>query len=489
MPTFSPQDFDRVRAAMREAVAKHNLPGLSVGLVVDDSLVFAESAGYAEIETQTPMTPEHGQRIASITKTMIGLCVLALVDEGKLRLDEHVSDLLPDVIFDGPSHDMTVRHLLTHTSGIGEAPTIERLKDVATPNRGSVRSVAEFSDLYPDGVVVEVPPGVKWAYCNNGYALLGEIVRRKEGNHELQDIMQRRIWGPLGMHDTHIRDEAHERLAAGYHRAPNADTRFQLERAGIPVSDEETVDGLNIRGAFTPDFNKAMRAAGGVQSTIPDMARYASALLNQGAGIVSAESFASMVAPQWCPDARLNYWGLSFARVPRRGRVAFGHGGAYFGGWNSHLDVFPEDGFALVQHMNIMLDEPAPVFRRVIRAAFGVEPVRYAPASTAPEMLEQAPGEYWLTMPGALTNFRPATRLGPVRVERVDDGLTLTSRWGNWKTGVPLHPADPGDPALFAINGDDDDASLLVFECAADGNVTGLRCDELTYMEKRVRDA
>jgi CubicO group peptidase (beta-lactamase class C family) len=474
---------------MREVVTTHNLPGLSVGLVVDESLVFAESIGYAELETKTPLTPEHGQRIASITKTMIGLCAMALVDEGKLRLDERVSDLLPDVIFDGPSHDMMVRHLLTHTSGIGEAPTIERLKDVATPNRAAVRSVGEFSELYPDGVVVEVPPGVKWAYCNNGYALLGEIVRRKEGNHELQDIMQRRIWGPLRMHDTHIRDEPHEHLAAGYHRAPNADTRFQLERAGIEVRDEDTVDGTNIRGAFTPDFNKAMRAAGGVQSTLPDMARYASALVKQGAGLVSAGSFASMVAPQWCPDERLNHWGLAFARAPHHGRVAFGHGGAYFGGWNSHLDVFADDGFAVLQHMNIMLDEPAPVFRRIIRAALAVEPMRYEDMPTDRTMLAHAPGEYWLTMPGTLTNFRPATRLGPVRVERDGDALTLTARWGNWKGGVPLLAADPADPSLFAINREDDDAALLVFERDGAGNVTGLRCDELTYLQKREHDA
>jgi hypothetical protein len=217
------------------------------------------------------------------------------------------------------------------------------------------------------------------------------------------------------------------------------------------------------------------------------MSSYASSLLKRGGGVVSEDTFAEMVAPQWCPDPRLNHWGLAFARAPHHGRIAFGHGGAYFGGWNSHLDVFPEDAFAVLQHMNVMMDEPSPVFRRIIRAALGVEPRRYDTAPVARDLLEQAPGEYWLTMPGALTNFRPATRLGPVRIERDGDQLTLTSRWGAWKGGVPMHAGDLADPDLFAINREDDDAALLVIERNGDGNVTGLRCDELTYLVKRER--
>ena len=94
------------------------------------------------------------------------------------------------------------------------------------------------------------------------------------------------IFGPLAMKDTDIAGVEHEDLSACYHREPTEDARFQLERAGIAVPDEPTVDGHNIRGKFTSDFNKSMVAAGGVQSTVPDMARYASALLRRGAGVV-----------------------------------------------------------------------------------------------------------------------------------------------------------------------------------------------------------
>jgi CubicO group peptidase (beta-lactamase class C family) len=492
MAAFDAQAAGRVREAAAEVIGKHHLPGISIGAVAGDELVFCEGFGFADIGSREPLSPERRQRIASITKTMVGLCVMALVDEGKLSLDRQVTELLPEVAFHGPAETMTVRHLLTHTSGIGEASTLERLKDVANPDRTAVLTPGGFSTLYPDGIVVEVEPGTKWAYCNNGYGLLGEIIVRAEGA-PLQDVMQRRIWGPLGMTSTDILDQNDERITACYHRAPGDDTRFQLERAGVRVKDEQTIDGHNIRGWFTADFNQGMRAAGGVQSTVPDMAKYASALLRRGAGIVRPETFDAMVTPRHGGDGRMVSWGLSIARTPLRvggerpaaWRTLFGHGGAYFGGWNSRLDVLPEANIGIVQHMNVMMDEPAPVFRRIIRAALGIEDAPHPERATDGELLSSAPGQYQLPMPGPLTNFRPATRIGPVRVERDGDVLRLTSRWGKWKVGVRLTPCDPDDPAFFAIQLPDADPAYVAFDRDVDGRVTGLRLDELVRMPRR----
>jgi len=360
----------RIREAAADVIAAYHVPGISIGVVQGDELVFCEGFGHADVESTEPMGPERRQRIASITKTMVGLCAMALFDEGKLALDRRVVELLPEVTFHGPAETMTLRHLLTHTSGIGEAPTRERLADAANPDRAAVSTPGDFSTLYPSGIVVEVEPGSKWAYCNNGYGLLGEIIVRAEGA-SLQDVMQRRIWGPLAMASTDILDQNDERITTCYHRPPNEDNRFQLERAGVVVKDEPTVDGHNIRGKFTADFNQGMRAAGGVQSTVPDMAKYASALLRRGTGIVRAETFDAMTSAHCGDDRRMTSWGLSIARTPLRvtserplsWKTMLGHGGAYFGGWNSHLDVLPEANIGIVQHLNIMMDEPAPVFR------------------------------------------------------------------------------------------------------------------------------
>ena len=486
MPPLDVAMPERIRKAAAEAIALHHLPGIAIAVVHGDDVVFAEAFGLAEIESQSPMTTRHAQRIASITKTMVGLCAMALVDEGKLSLDAPIGSLLPDVRFIGPA-GATVWNLMTHTSGLGEASTIEGLRDVARPDRSAVRHAQEFEDLFPKGVVVEVEPQVKWAYCNIGFALLGEIVRRAEGGAELQEILERRIWKPLGMRETHILDVPHERLAPGYHRAPDDDTREQLTRAGIEIKDETPVDGHNIRGEFTPDFNRAMRAAGGVQSTIHDMALYASALMRRGAGIVRPTTFDAMVAPQYAPTPHLTSWGLAFARTQGPGaRMLFGHGGAYFGGWNSHIDVSADENVAVIQHLNVMLGEPSPVFRRVLRAVFDEAPRALNDGPLDPRIVETAPGMYELPMPGPLTNFRPQTRVGRVTIERDGDGLTLRSRWGFAKAPKRLHAGYDDDPGVVAIQRPDgDDPWRLVFERDASGAVIGLRLDDLVYMHRR----
>ena len=150
MPSFTPQDADRIRAAAREIIAAHRIPGISIGVVYGQDLVFAEGFGFADIEAQTPQAPERRQRIASITKTMVGLCAMALVDEGKLRLEDRVVDLLPEVAFEGPASAMTVRHLLTHTSGIGEAPTVDGLKFSLRPTLAAM-PLPVTSALEPKG--------------------------------------------------------------------------------------------------------------------------------------------------------------------------------------------------------------------------------------------------------------------------------------------------------------------------------------------------
>ena len=483
MAALTNAEFDRIRDAANAAIEKHRVPGISIGIVQGDDLVFCEAFGFADIETKTPMDATRRQCIASITKTMLGLCVVALVDEGRLRFEDRIIDLLPDVTFNGPAATMNVWHLLTHTGGIGEALTQKTLAATINPDADARRKAGDFASMHKDGVTVEYTPGTKWHYANHGYNLLGEIVQRAE-KANLAEVFQRRIFGPLGMKDSDLLGTDHRELTTAYHRAPNEDTRFQLTRAGVEIKDEPTVDGLNIRGKFGGEFNKAALAAGGAQSTIPDMAKYASALLRRGGAIVKPDTFGAMISPQYCPQPRLEHWGLAFSRVPLAGRVLIGHGGAYFGGWNSNLAVIPEENVAIVQHMNIMMDNPSSVFHAIQRAVLNAPLTPYAERPTDAKVLEHAPGTYELTA-GRLTNFRPATRIGRMTVERDGDALKLTSRWGAWKHGVRLTPIDAYDTSSFAIQRDGEEPDIVTFTRSPDGGVTGLRCDTLALMVKR----
>lgn len=109
------------------------------------------------------------------------------------------------------------------------------------------------------------------------------------------------------MANSDLLDRPHPDLTTGYHHAPNEDARELAARGGREAPEEPTVDGHNIRGAY--QYVRGGGAAGAVQSTVPDMAHYASALLRRGAGIVRPETFDAMVAPQWCPNDRLESWG------------------------------------------------------------------------------------------------------------------------------------------------------------------------------------
>jgi CubicO group peptidase (beta-lactamase class C family) len=478
MTQFEQSAISRIRETVAEAIAGHHLPGVSIGVVSGDNLVYAEGFGYADIESREPMDPGRHQRIASITKTMTGLCTMALVDEGRLSLSGRVVDYLPEIAFDGPAARMTVHHLLTHTSGIGEAPTADALAETVDPNHAG--GEGGFSTMYADGIIVEAEPGTKRAYANHGYALLGEIIARAE-DAPFADVLQRRVFEPLGMRDTTCTREVHTRATTGYHRAPNDDTRELLERAGRPVPHEETVDGHNVRGKAVANDHHGMLAAGAVQSTMPDMARYAAALLRRGGGIVRPETFDAMVAPQWCPDDRLVSWGLSFSRWRRAGRRAFGHGGAYFGGWNSNLAVLPEEGLALIVHMNVMLDSPGPIFARLQRAVLGAPAPAIPDAPVDEDVLASAPGVYECT-PGRLTNFRPSTNLGRVQITRDGTALTIRSRRGAWKQGVLLVGSGEQDPLLLAALAPDSDPATVLLTRDATGRIDGLSCDELVHM-------
>lgn len=477
MTKIGPSDIERIRAAVQAVVDEYHLPGIAVGVASGDDLVYAEGFGYADIEAKKRWDPSLRQRIGSITKTTLGLSAMALVDEGRLSLDDRVVDRLPDVTFHGPVETLTVRHLLTHTGGIGEAPMPDQVADPGPALWSDGPDVPGVPEAYPDGITIEVPPGAKWAYANHGFVLMGEIVARIEGI-PIEEVLRRRVFEPLGMADTDCLDQPHRDLTTGYHRQPTEGARELAQRAGQELRDEETVDGHNIRGKY--QYVKG-RAAGAVQSTIPDMARYASALLRRADGIVKPETFHAMIAPQFCPDERLTSIGFTFFREPRFGRRAFGHGGGVTGGWNTHIAVLPEEGLALLVHLNLTFDEFHQVDGKILQAVLNASDTPAGVRSLDEKIVSTAPGVYE-ARPGRLTNFRIMTGTGRVQITAEDGELVLRARRGPWKGGMRMLPADPDDPPFFALDTGEPEPPRIAMLRDGDGAVTGLRFDRLIEM-------
>ncbi|MCH8186135.1 MAG: beta-lactamase family protein [Chloroflexi bacterium] len=473
-------DVERIRATVGALVKAHDLPGLAVGVVSGDDLVYAEGFGFADIESRRPQDPALRQRIGSITKTMLGLCTMALVEEGKLSLDDRVVDRLPEVEFQGPAETLAIRHLLTHTGGIGEAPTMD---DFLVPHDvlwSDTLLTQTMRHAYPRGISIEATPGTKWAYANHGFALLGQIVAQIEGA-PIEEVLHARIFGPLGMTDTDCHDRPHADLTTGYHRVPSDDELDVMALLGRDATAEEPVDGVNIRGRYQ---YVRPRAAGAVQSSIIDMAKYASALIRKGGGIVQPSTFEEMVSPHWCPDGRLGSVGLTFFRKERFGRQTFGHGGGIVGGWNTHITVVPEAEVAVLTHLNLSFEQFSRVEGGVLQAVLGASG-RELPAKlpVAKGILESACGVYEPS-PGHLTNFRTTRGTGLVEVSERDGELTLRARRGIWRRGVPMTRATADDPTLFVLDQGEPEPPLVAFTLSPQGAVDGLRFDRLVEMQR-----
>jgi len=451
-----------------------------MGVAIADysGVIFAEGFGSADIETGIPQSPKTRQRIGSITKTMLGIAAMRLIERGKLRLDSHVPSLLPEITFMGPSDDLTVWHLMTHTSGIGEAPTMEWFSDPISSLFSDRPQTLPFPEQYPDGIEIEQTPGTHWHYQNHGFGLLGEIVARLEGS-SVADALRTHVFGPLGMTESDALDRPHKGLSTGYHRSPTHDELDILEAQGKNREDEVTVDGTNIRGKYkyvTP------LGAGEVQASLEDMGKYAYALLNQGANLLKRVTFEEMTQLHYGADERLLTLGLTFFRRRRAGKRVFEHGGSISGGWNTLLSVFPEQNISVVIHLNQASLTSQNVFNQVIGEIFG-EPTTQPPKPVPQNLRSSLEGVYVLS-PGKNTNFRPMQNHGRIQIVQEGNDLVLRARRGPWRSGAKVVMADRQDPSLLAIETGEVQAPLILPIADSNGTVTGLRLDQLVLMHK-----
>jgi CubicO group peptidase (beta-lactamase class C family) len=271
--------------------------GLAGGVVRDGSLKWFLGHGVAEVQSREPITEETVFRIGSITKTFTAVAVMQLWEQGLVDLDAPANEylrtfrLIPARASFRPA---TVRHLLTHTAGIGywRWPSDLLQPGVGSGDRALRSGALPLADYYRKGLPVEVEPGTKWVYSNHGFAALGQIVEDVTGER-LERYLRAHVFKPLGMEHTDLvrSERVRNRLATGY----------VLRSRGLkPVADREIP---------TP-------GGGGMYSTTADMARYLSALLAGGAGeygsVLDPDTLASMFQPHLQLDPRAAGIGLGF---------------------------------------------------------------------------------------------------------------------------------------------------------------------------------
>nr|WP_194443651.1 serine hydrolase [Pseudoroseomonas aerophila] len=213
-------------------------PGVTLGVVLEGRLAVHRHAGLANIEHGVPIGPQTRFRIASVSKQFTCAAILMLAAEGKLSLEEEARTYLPEL--PALADRVAVAHLMHNTSGIRDMLEIMRHggADLGTPIR--------LQDLV-DGIcrqrTLNFTPGTRFLYSNTNFLLLGLIVERLTGM-KLEDMLEARIFAPLGMRDTRMTPDVHQAIPhlatgyfpgepAGWRRAPHA---FPLHGEGGLVS-------------------------------------------------------------------------------------------------------------------------------------------------------------------------------------------------------------------------------------------------------------
>lgn len=416
--------------------------GLAVSVVRDGRLAWFHGHGVANASSGRPVTQDTVFRVGSVTKTFTAVAVLQLWERGLVDLDAPAADYLCSVRL-VPKHEhyppVTVRHLLTHTAGLGYWL---RLPDLLRPRvRSGVRagrSARTVPELYRRGLPVEVEPGTKWVYSNHGFAVLGQLVEDVSGL-PLDHYLRQHVFGPLGMERTDLGLSARVR--------PYLATGYVLRSRGLrPVADRP-VPALG---------------AGEVYSTAADLTRYVTALLHGGAAgrgrVLEPSTIDSMFRPHFRPDPRLPGMGLGFLLGREGDRRTAGHDGIV-PGFLSEVLLAPDDGTGVVVLANTGgLDgrgAPEPLGLALLRRLLGLpdETVRRdVPAH--PETWHELCGWYGPD-PGPATNLFTRAFLGA--------GAEVTVRHGHLmlrplhpvpavRRGLRLHPDDPDDPRAFRVD-------------------------------------
>jgi len=305
-------------------------PGLSMGIVYDQELVWAQGFGYANVERKVAATPQTIYRIASITKLFTATAVLQLRDAGKLQLDDPIVKHLPWFEVQNRYPDappITLAHLLTHTSGLPRESAFPYWTDNHFPTR------EEMKEALPQQETI-LPTESTWKYSNLALSLAGEIVAAVSGM-DYADYVQQHILNPLGMSSTFVRspDPNHPRLATGYGRR-------------MPDNSREICPFTDCKG-ITP--------AGNMSSTVEDLARFAMLQFRDGAAggqqILRGSTLREMHRVHWLdPDWQAG-WGWGFRVMRQSGKTTIGHGGAVRG-YRTLLHLRPADKIAVIALTN-----------------------------------------------------------------------------------------------------------------------------------------
>ena len=325
-------------------VARQHIPGLTVAVLRGDSVVLARGYGYANLEHHVPATDSTVYEVGSVSKQFTAAAVVMLSEQGGLRLDDAIAQFLPEgaTVWKG----VTIRHLLTHTSGIPDYPdtALDYHRDYSEDDlvRLAARQPPDFS------------PGETWSYSSTGYVLLGVIIHRVAGVF-YGDFLRDHIFHPLAMRTARVNSELDI--------VPNRAAGYELV-AGV----------LRNQDWVSPSLNTTADA--GLSFTVRDLAQWAIAL-NHGT-VPSRAGLEASWTPVRLNDGRTYPYGFGWHVTQLRGYRRIGHSGSWRG-FQSTMQRFPDFGLTVIVLTNVDQSGPEAI-------SFGIAGIM-EPALTPPHLL------------------------------------------------------------------------------------------------------
>ncbi len=351
--------LDSVDRYLRAELARQRIPGMSVAILRGDSVLLARGYGFADLEHRVPATDSTLYQSGSLGKPFTAAAIVTLATGGKLGLDDPIRRYFPG----GPAawEAVTVRHLLTHTSGIPDYTDglVDYRRDYTEDEL--VATAARLP--------LEFAPGTSWSYSNTGYALLGFLVRRVTGRF-YGDWLRERVFGPLGMRTARVISEADivPNRAAGY----------------------ELVEGV-IRNQrwVSPTLNTT--ADGSLYLSVKDLSRWAIGLNH--ARMPDSAALAMSWTPVRLRSGATYPYGFGWMLDHQRGRPRTGHTGAWQG-FKTSLQRYPESDLTVIVLANLDAALPAPISFAVagildptLRPPHLLPPSRTGPPEPVPALL------------------------------------------------------------------------------------------------------
>lgn len=321
-------------------IAIRDLPGIVVGVVSDQDLIWARGFGHADLESNRLAETNTRFRMASHSKLFTATAIMQLLEQNKLRLDDPVTDYLPWFNYQSAALDdplITIEHLLTHSSGLPreagphwsdlDFPTTDELRGLIS------RRQAPFS------------PEVRWKYSNLAYTIVGMVIEEISGM-SWAEYLQKNIFEPLNMNASSV-DWEDPLLATGYGRR-------------MPDGSRAIMPFVDARG---------MAAATGLTSTLEDMARFVSAQFRQGTRggdrLLSTASLREMHRVRMLENTWTRGQGIGFSVSRIDDKIFVGHGGGYWG-YRTSTSIQLDSKVGVIVLTNADDSNPAQIVRQLM---------------------------------------------------------------------------------------------------------------------------